>query len=377
MKHNGLTHYELAQLVLKCLTLLSATVSIVREGGDLNEGVEQMVICENERGSSGSGGRVEIRYEDMGGVIGGEFEEDEEEEEEECLLVMLKDGRRVIKDVVVVGQRHDDGNIDNSTANGGGGEEEEKDLDARLKQLEEELTRPFALPHPARQALLSVVLLVLSKKGVWRSVSNAALFPTNDDSTDNTPNNNNNNKRWMLLLNWQAFLTMLLRTSPYLDEHKSGSPPMEASSMRSKILKSTVSLIRSCRCFFDQGIRPPGWKSSGGDNDNEKSTGGVELDATARALWRMTQNDLLYHSHSISCFRALIILYLFHPSKCSSGYYLEVMPKWMESWRNVDRCPEYDYLWMVLFGRARKFVHSRDQDWGDLRRLLLTQCGYW
>jgi len=85
----------------------------------------------------------------------------------------------------------------------------------------------------------------------------------------------------------------------------------------------------------------------------------------------------LYHTHSNSCFRAQIMLYLFHPSKCSSAYYLEVMPKWMESWRNVDRCPEYDYLWMVMFGRTRKYIHPRDHDWGALRRHLLTQCGYW
>jgi len=226
------------------------------------------------------------------------------------------------------------------------------------EELEEDLARPFALPNPARQALLSVVLLLLSKKGTWRSVSNAALFPEGDPS---------NSDRWMLLLNWRALLSMLLRTAPYLDEHKAGAPPMEASSMRSKILKSTVSLIRSCRCFFDQGVRPPGWKGSDS----------VELDATARALWKMTETDLLYHTHSNSCFRAQIMLYLFHPSKCSSAYYLEVMPKWMESWRNVDRCPEYDYLWMVMFSRTRKYIHPRDHDWGALRRHLLTQCGYW
>jgi hypothetical protein len=232
------------------------------------------------------------------------------------------------------------------------------------EQLEEDLSRPFALPNPARQALLSVALLLLAKKGALRSVSNAAIFPKGDDETDDSD-------RWMLLLNWRALLSMLLRTAPYLDEHKAGAPPMEASSMKSKVQKSTVTLIRSCRCFFDQGIRPPGWKGTtdGGDV--------VERDATARALWKMTENELLYHTHSNSCFRALIMLYLFHPSKCSSEFYLEVMPKWMESWRNVDRCPEYDFLWMVMFGRARKYIHPKDHDWGSLRKHLLTQCGYW
>ena len=240
-----------------------------------------------------------------------------------------------------------------------GDDDDVPSFDQTHEQLEEDLSRPFALPNPARQALLSVLLLLLAKKGALRSVSNAALFPEGDPS---------NSDRWMLLLNWRALLSMLLRTAPYLDEHKAGSPPMEASSMKGKILKSTVTLIRSCRCFFDQGIRPPGWKESGS---------AVELDDTARALWKMTEADLLYHTHSNSCFRAQIMLYLFHPSKCSSAYYLEVMPKWMESWRNVDRCPEYDFLWMVMFGRTRKYIHPTDHDWGGLRRHLLTQCGYW
>ena len=340
--------------------MLSATVVIedgeeVTDGsGNINGGVKNMVIQDDKDGkeTKGAGRKVTICYHDMGGVIGGKFSE---EEEEDCMLATLKDGRRVMKHL-----------LSNSNVNGGGGGENDSTADAadtiptKSEQLEEDLSRPFALPNPARQALLSVVLLLLSKKGTWRSVSNAALFPKDDS---------NNNGRWMLLLNWRALLSMLLRTAPYLDEHKAGVPPMEASSMRSKILKSTVSMIRSCRCFFDQGIRPPGWK--GGSDDP------VELDATARALWKMTETDLLYHTHSNSCFRAQIMLYLFHPSKCSSAYYLEVMPKWMESWRNVDRCPEYDYLWMVMFGRTRKYIHPRDHDWGALRRHLLTQCGYW
>lgn len=342
--------------MLKALTLLSATVVIEeddevlieQEGvdGSINGGVEKMVIDDSGEGKKG-GRKVTICYHDMGGVIGGTFPE---EEEEDCMLVTLKDGRRVMKHLV-------------TDSNGGGKEINADATPNDSEQLEEDLSRPFALPNPARQALLSVVLLLLSKKGTWRSVSNAALFPKNDDDDDS-----NNDNRWMLLLNWRALLSMLLRTAPYLDEHKAGVPPMEASSMRSKILKSTVSMIRSCRCFFDQGIRPPGWKGSGDP---------VELDATARALWKMTETDLLYHTHSNSCFRAQIMLYLFHPSKCSSAYYLEVMPKWMESWRNVDRCPEYDYLWMVMFGRTRKYIHPRDHDWSALRRHLLTQCGYW
>lgn len=348
---------------------------VVDGGGSINGGVEKMVIQDDDTTGEKKKGvgrrKVTIRYHDMGGVIGGgHFSK---EEEEDCMLVPLTDGRRVMKHLLFKSNGSGETNDDNTTTTAEAAAPTNNDTipttTKSSEQLEEDLSRPFALPHPARQALLSVVLLLLSKKGMWRSVSNAALFPKEDDNDD--PNNNNNGNRWMLLLNWRALLSMLLRTAPYLDEHKAGVPPMEASSMRSKILKSTVSMIRSCRCFFDQGIRPPGWKGGSGSGDP------VELDATARALWKMTETDLLYHTHSNSCFRAQIMLYLFHPSKCSSAYYLEVMPKWMESWRNVDRCPEYDYLWMVMFGRARKYIHPRDHDWGALRRHLLTQCGYW
>lgn len=357
------------------LTLLSATVTIEEDDDDntnvvvsndhgggeeedgLNDEVKKMVIDEDHPSSDGEGekktkrGRkVTIHYDDMGSIIGGRFSE--EEEEDSMLITLKEDGRRVINVGVSSGGKND--------VNGNDDDKVPSSLDQAHEQLEEDLSRPFALPIPARQALLSVILLLLAKKGALRSVSNAALFPEGDDES--------NNDRWMLLLNWRALLSMLLRTAPYLDEHKAAAPPMEASSMKSKILKSTVTLIRSCRCFFDQGIRPPGWKG-GADV--------VELDATARALWKMTETDLLYHTHSNSCFRAQIMLYLFHPSKCSSAYYLEVMPKWMESWRNVDRCPEYDFLWMVMFGRTRKYIHPRDHDWGALRRHLLTQCGYW
>jgi hypothetical protein len=349
------------------LTLLSATVTIedddnidVSEEGGLNDGVKKMVIDEDYQGGGGTevekkttknGRKVTIHYDDMGSIIGGKFSE--EEEEDSMLITLEEDGRRVVN----VGSSGEKNNVMDVR-----GEDDDKmpSFVEAHEELEEDLSRPFALPIPARQALLSVILLLLAKKGALRSVSNAALFPEGEDQS--------NNDRWMLLLNWRALLSMLLRTAPYLDEHKAAAPPMEASSMKSKILKSTVTLIRSCRCFFDQGIRPPGWKGRGAV---------VELDATARALWKMTETELLYHTHSNSCFRAQIMLYLFHPSKCSSAYYLEVMPKWMESWRNVDRCPEYDFLWMVMFGRTRKYIHPRDHDWGALRRHLLTQCGYW
>lgn len=336
-------------------------------GGErkVQEGVEAMAIDGDSTSSTGGGGgnengsrgrqrKVTLHFENMGCILGGKFSQ---EEEQESMLTTLEDGTSVL-DIGGGGT-----NINGATGT--------TNSQAR-KQLEEDLSRPFALPSPAREALLSVALLLLSKKEHLSSVSNTALFPGSSDDK----NNNKDDDRWLLILNWRSLLRMLLRTAPYLDEHKAGTPPMNSSSRQSTVLKRTVNLIRSSRRFFDQGIRPPGWimKSGGGDTTTFLA---ATPDATARAVWNTVKNDVLYHTHSNSCFRGLILLYLFHPSKCSSAFYLEVMPDWMESWRSVDRCPEFDFLWMVMFGRARKHVHPGKYDWGSLRRHLLTQAGYW
>ena len=337
MKHNGMTRFEWSQILLKILTLLSATVEEKSLDGqtdstgeeDLARSVSSMVIDAGKAGSKRPGKRKKatLRFEDVGCILGGSFGE---EEEKDSMLVVRSDGTRAIRMEFT-----------------------------RDESLEKDLSLPFALPCPAREALLSVALLLLSKKGALRAASNSALFASS--SEDDKPS-----ERWLLLLDWRSLLRMLLRTAPYLDERKAGTHPTNSSSRQSAVLKRTVNLIRSSRRFFDQGIRPPGWTGPT-----------VETDAAARALWDAVQNDLLYRTHSNSCFRALILLYLFHPSRCSSEFYSDVMPRWMESWTNVDRCPEFDFLWMVMFCRARKRVSPDEYDWGALRRSLLTRCGYW
>jgi hypothetical protein len=165
-----------------------------------------------------------------------------------------------------------------------------------------------------------------------------------------------------LIIDWKALLRMLLRTAPYLDEHKAGDPPSVSSSRQGAVLKRTVNLIRHCRRHFEQGVRP----------GSKKIT-----DQTAIAVWNMVKIDLLHRTHSNSCFRAIIILYLFQPSCCSSDYYANVMPSWLESWNSIDRSQEFDFLWLVMFCRARKYVHLDAYDWGPIRRRLLTLCGCW
>lgn len=217
--------------------------------------------------------------------------------------------------------------------------------------LEEELKTRFALPSPAREVLLSILVNILSNKGPLRSVSNAAVYTASDDSS-----------RFLLILHWQALLRMLLRTAPYLDERKVGEPPMASNSRQNTIVKRTVQLIRDARHFYDQGLRP---------NDPTSIS-----DRTARQIWNMVKTDVMFHSHTHACYRSLIILYLFQPSRCTNAFYTELMPTWFDCWTNIDRCPEMEFLWLALFCRARKHLPA-DFDWGPIRRRLLTHSQYW
>lgn len=220
-----------------------------------------------------------------------------------------------------------------------------------VQQLDSELSQHFALPEPAREALLSVAISILSKKGLLRNVSNASLYPDNDKGN-----------RILLILHWRVMLRMLLRTAPYLDEHKTGSPPTCSNSRQTTITRRTVHLIRHARHFFDQGMRP-------------FTTTGTDL--TSRELWNMVQNDVLYQSLTHACYRGAIILYLFMPTRNTQDFYLQVLPQWFEAWSSIDRCPDYDFMWLALFCRARKHVSPNNYDWSPVRKRLLTHCQYW
>ena len=316
LKHSGLTQDELCEIFLRIMRMVSATVTY--EDDDVHGGGS------GRGGGAGSGipgddrtTKVKLRFDDVGSLLGAESSFME----------------RIV-----------------------GGAVASKSDDSDPAELERRLTDPFALPSPARETLLSVAIHLLSKKGPLMSVSNMVLVPaTGDGAAPSGPDR-------ILLINWKALLRMLLKTAPYLDERKNGFPPRDSSSRQSTVLRRTVELIRSCRRFFDQGLSP----ESNSINDS-----------TARIVWDMVKNDVMYHSHSNSYFRAVILLYLFCPSRCSSEFYEEVLPIWMQCWTSVDRCPEVDYLWLVMFCRARKYVRNDGYNWAQLRRRLLTQCGYW
>lgn len=237
------------------------------------------------------------------------------------------------------------------------------------EQLTKDLSQQFALPSPTREILLLVLINILANKGPLRSVSNSSLYPTYTvDNDENNGNCSETKDRSLMLLHWKPLFRMLLRTAPYLDEHAAGHLVNDSSTRTSSILKRTVQLIRDARHFFEQGIRPPNHPRTTTPNDDI-------LDQTARNIWSMVRDDVLYHSHTHACYRGSILLYLFQPTRCSEEYYLSVLPLWWEAWTNIDRCPEYDFLWLALFCRARKYV--KNYDWSMIRKRLLTHCQYW
>lgn len=340
LKHFGITREEVCGMILRLLGLLCATVEVRDAAGGgggadpsavgaAREGVERMDLGDD------APRRVTIRYEDVGYLIGGERGDD--------------GGGSML---TIVERRERDGAPVRKCVLGGGPDREAEDGGPT--------DRPFALPPPARQALMSSILTLLGKKGTLRCVSNSAIYP--DDG---------GGKRSLLVVHHRPLLRMLLRTAPYLDERACDRVPHEGSGQRSVTLKRTVTVIRSLRRFFDQGVQDS--ISLGG----EAPGGAVALsDATARSVWSSVESDVS-RTHSNGCFRALIVVYLFHPSRCSASYYLSVLPLWMEAWRQIDRCPEWDHLWLVLFSRARKYLPPGSYDWTGLLRHLLTHCGYW
>jgi Proteasome-substrate-size regulator, mid region/Domain of unknown function (DUF3437) len=223
---------------------------------------------------------------------------------------------------------------------------------ATENELVADLAQDFALPSPCREVLLLTIINLLSNKGPLRSVSNSSIYTADEKN------------RSLLILQWKPLLRMLLRTAPYLDEHAMGHPVKDSNARASAILKRTVQLIRDARHFFEQGVRPP---------DNEVAD--AEKDQTSKEIWDMVRNDVLFHSHTHACYRGTILLYLFQPTRSTQDFYLSVLPHWWDAWTNIDRCPEYDFLWLALFCRARK--HVKDFDWSPIRKRLLTHSQYW
>lgn len=223
----------------------------------------------------------------------------------------------------------------------------------------------FALPAPAREALLAVVVNIVTKDCLLQSVSNRSFSDPEPQGLENS--------HLLLVIEWKVMLRMLLRTAPYLDEYSYAffsdkespnkpRPPSESQARQSVLLKRTVLMIRYLRRFYNQGL---------------KVKSGTFTNQTSEEVWEMISDDIMYKTHSCACYRALIFMYLFIPSRNSTEFYLSKLGTWLDCWTNIDRCPDYDYLFLTLFCRARKYVTCDHYDWGPIRQRLLTLCAYW
>jgi hypothetical protein len=219
----------------------------------------------------------------------------------------------------------------------------------------------FALPSPARESLLAIAVHILSKKTLLRSVSSAGiLLPVMDDRVDGIPLESNDDT--LLIIHWKALWRLLIRTAPQLqDDQVSKHPPRDSTTHESRIFQSTIHLIQSCRRFFDQGL-----------NIKENKV----TDKSSEEIWSMLQEDL-FKTYSNSCFKSSILLYLFHPSRCSDRYYQTVLPLWIQIWRSIDRCPMFDYIWVAMICRARKYVVMPDSFWSPIETRLLSLLQMW
>lgn len=97
---------------------------------------------------------------------------------------------------------------------------------------------------------------------------------------------------------------------------------------------------------------------------------------TALEVWEHCRYDLMLPQRQ-EAFLALATLHLMSPTK--HVYYDELMPKFLEAWTGVERCPEWDLLWLCMIARARK--HTNTFDWSSsephifsaLQRFLIVQ----
>ena len=425
LKYSGFTPFELSQIILKLLTLLSATVTISHtdrnsrsttnensddskdtdsttagnkmlhrkdsvskhenlDWGELEDEQGHKDISENDnckkmkdilhqegnqrtptsKHCHATNGpieepkrRITLQFDNVGYILGGAFSEDEINQ---SMLTTLTDGTRVI-DVTECGRQ---GNIHcNSDGH---------NIIARQHEPYR-IDTTFALPSRAREALLSVVVQLLNLKKDLEPISNSIRYHRSrskkqkveeDDywwfsSLFGGPSSKQHMTGWMLILNWQPLLRLLMLTAPFLQINNTDSIRMNFLTHQTPIEKRTVRLITGSRKFFDQGIRPYGWTG------NQPT-----MDCTARELWHYVKTDLKPETHPQSYIRALILLYLLHPSECSRSFYIKHMPRWEDRWRGVNQTPEIDFLWVVMFTRARKRVKESDYDWVRIKRHL-------
>ena len=232
-------------------------------------------------------------------------------------------------------------------------------------------THPFALPAPARDTLLSAAIALLSITWFTRSTSLQLRLVS---AEGNTCSDAAMVPKVFLIIPWEPLLQLLLRTVPMLDELSDNGYPDMSHTRKNSIVKKTSSLIEYCRYFFDQHDL---FSSENETRPRRLDQRLTFADTSAKQIWTLLQYDLTKEKYTNATFRALVLLHLFLPTVCSAQFYTEVMPIWMECWLSVDRCNDFDFIWLGLFCRSRKFVPPTSEVWPMVRRKLLSQCGYW
>ena len=230
---------------------------------------------------------------------------------------------------------------------------------------------PFALPAPGREGLLSFIENLLSS---WFVRSASLQFRLNIISTDSLDKDSKkSDKNAVVVLDWRPLYKLLYRTCPKLDQFSTGSmPPNMSHSRRANILKKTANIVLMARHFFDQHNALDFYEC--GDIVEYNS---LKLtDAASNAIWNLNLQDLR-RTHSNLCFRAVVMLYLFLPWACTSDFFERVIPECLQCWSSIDRCNDFDFLWLQLLNRARFHDSAVQIDWTLVRKKILSSCAYW
>jgi O-phosphoseryl-tRNA(Cys) synthetase len=97
---------------------------------------------------------------------------------------------------------------------------------------------------------------------------------------------------------------------------------------------------------------------------------------TALEVWEHCRQSLMI-SQLQKSFLSLATLYLMSPT--SHTHYDLLVPQFLNAWKLVEHCPEWDLLWLAMLCRARK--HTRSFDWrsaedqifSSVQRFLMIQ----
>jgi hypothetical protein len=248
-----------------------------------------------------------------------------------------------------------------------------------IDDLGDNMTIPFALPAPARENLLSFVEHLLSS---WFVRSASLQFRLNVPVTTSTTatgctaeNDNDNDNNIIMVLHWKPIYRMLYRTNPKLDEFSPGlNPPSMAHSRRGIISKKTANIAMLGRHFFDQHGALDVPNLANGATIHGKSL--TLCDKASNEIWALCQPDLK-RTHTNLMFRGVVMMYLFLPWACTPAFFDKVIPECLECWSAIDRCNDFDFLWLQLLCRARFHDSTHAIQWTYMRKKILSNCAYW